>query len=568
MKKIKKLIILIIALALQKCQLLNLISIPMVKSPLEVPLNKYNFSIIRQCFISTKTSYFCAFIRFDTTYSAASTPDYTFFKDSTTGIFHPASDVIGFTTGGTERSWYTSSGYVGIGTNSPSNLLHVYYSSGSAKGILVDGSSNPVFQMANSGTIRGTIGLATAATDFSLDAVANDIVFRVESTSQHLIFNNGAGHSTMCLYNGAVDIGTTVATPSDSIKLFTIGSGMFSTATSGTGSTAFIHAAKGYSGITTPDYTWWYDLTTGMYHPTADQIGFTTGGNEDMLIGTNSINFYAMQHDSSYPAVVNSYVYETTATTWNAIYHHGTGNAFNFYVYGNGAEWAKSNNILSDVRLKQNISTIQNSLAKVMQLRGVTYKFIPQDSTDFYKKTRMGLIAQEVQKVVPEVVSMGKDSLLGIEYANMVGLLVEAIKAQNHRIDSLRDALAECCIKNHERTQKSDSGVGSNNPNNTQNVTLSSVNSAILYQNTPNPFSTGTKINYFLPEGTQGASMLFFDMYGNKIKEVPLQSSSGEQATGMGTLNITPDNLKDGVYSYSLVISGQVIDTKKMVLQK
>ena len=106
---------------------------------------------------------------------------------------------------------------------------------------------------------------------------------------------------------------------------------------------------------------------------------------------------------------------------------------------------------------------------------------------------------------------------------------------------------------------KPDSNNGSGN--NTIDVTLS--NSAMLYQNTPNPFgSSGTKISYYIPENTMGATMVFYDMYGGKLKDVQLTQ------TGMGTININPSQLSNGVYSYSLVINGQVVDTKKMVFAK
>ncbi|NNM94983.1 MAG: T9SS type A sorting domain-containing protein, partial [Bacteroidia bacterium] len=96
---------------------------------------------------------------------------------------------------------------------------------------------------------------------------------------------------------------------------------------------------------------------------------------------------------------------------------------------------------------------------------------------------------------------------------------------------------------------------------NSINVSLS--NGAILYQNTPNPFSDGgTRISYFLPENTMGATMVFYDMYGNKLQETPLTQS------GMGVINLNPTRLSNGIYTYSLVINGTVVDTKKMVFSK
>jgi hypothetical protein len=111
------------------------------------------------------------------------------------------------------------------------------------------------------------------------------------------------------------------------------------------------------------------------------------------------------------------------------------------------------------------------------------------------------------------------------------------------------------------------SGYNQPSMNNVQDValsnSLSNSGSPYLYQNQPNPFGTGgTKINYYLPEGTMGATIVFYDEYGNQLKEVPLNQ------TGNGTLNINPANLSSGIYTYSLVVNGKVVDTKKMILEK
>jgi hypothetical protein len=86
----------------------------------------------------------------------------------------------------------------------------------------------------------------------------------------------------------------------------------------------------------------------------------------------------------------------------------------------------------SDIRYKSDIKTIDQALDKVLKLRGVTYT---KDNT-----LGLGLIAQEVREVIPEVVVEGVDEnkTLSVAYGNIVGLLVEAIKELKQEIEDLK----------------------------------------------------------------------------------------------------------------------------------
>jgi hypothetical protein len=96
----------------------------------------------------------------------------------------------------------------------------------------------------------------------------------------------------------------------------------------------------------------------------------------------------------------------------------------------------------SDERIKTNIRTIENALDKTLLLRGVNYNDIRIEPD----KLRMGLIAQEVELIIPEVVHTDeKTTMKSIEYQNIVGLLVEAIKEQQKQINDLKNIL----IKNN-----------------------------------------------------------------------------------------------------------------------
>lgn len=86
----------------------------------------------------------------------------------------------------------------------------------------------------------------------------------------------------------------------------------------------------------------------------------------------------------------------------------------------------------SDSRFKEDIKTIENALEKTQALNGVSYT----DKTS--KEKRIGLIAQEIKEIIPEVVFVnGDDQIHSVAYGNLVGLLVQAIKELNAKVDCL-----------------------------------------------------------------------------------------------------------------------------------
>jgi hypothetical protein len=91
----------------------------------------------------------------------------------------------------------------------------------------------------------------------------------------------------------------------------------------------------------------------------------------------------------------------------------------------------------SDARVKTNVQTIEGALEKTLKLRGVTYNRIDSDDT----ATKLGVIAQEVLEIIPEVVTLDNNGTYGVSYGNIVGLLIEAIKEQQAQIDDLKKQL-------------------------------------------------------------------------------------------------------------------------------
>jgi hypothetical protein len=98
----------------------------------------------------------------------------------------------------------------------------------------------------------------------------------------------------------------------------------------------------------------------------------------------------------------------------------------------------------SDKRFKDNVVVIEDALDKVKKLRGVKWDWNDTASDVTKAGPTTGLIAQEVQEVLPEVVKEREDGYLGLDYSKMVGLLVEAIKEQQIQIENLKIELVEC----------------------------------------------------------------------------------------------------------------------------
>lgn len=101
-------------------------------------------------------------------------------------------------------------------------------------------------------------------------------------------------------------------------------------------------------------------------------------------------------------------------------------------VFSTGSFQANANvTALSDERVKEDIETIENALDKVLAMRGVRYR-----RTDI-GETQVGVISQEVQKIVPEAVIESDDGLLHVAYGNLVGVLINAIKELEDRVRKL-----------------------------------------------------------------------------------------------------------------------------------
>ena len=112
--------------------------------------------------------------------------------------------------------------------------------------------------------------------------------------------------------------------------------------------------------------------------------------------------------------------------------NNGNNLAGNFTATGNVTAF-------SDERLKENVQTIEGALDKVAQMRGVTYNY-KSELNDGQRGT--GVIAQEMQQVMPEAVEEGE--YLSVAYGNLVGVLIEAVKELKAELDQCKCKKCEC----------------------------------------------------------------------------------------------------------------------------
>ncbi|MBR6083158.1 MAG: tail fiber domain-containing protein, partial [Salinivirgaceae bacterium] len=136
-------------------------------------------------------------------------------------------------------------------------------------------------------------------------------------------------------------------------------------------------------------------------------------------------------------------------------------------VYSTGTISAESLVQRSDIRFKKDVQTLDGALDKVLKLRGVSYywknkeeiKALPNTTTlnpdgaeelnyDFEaNKKQVGVIAQEVEEIMPELVSTDMNGYKSVDYTKLTPVLIEAIKEQQKQIDELKRLVEELMNK-------------------------------------------------------------------------------------------------------------------------
>lgn len=290
------------------------------------------------------------------------------------------------------------------------------------------------------------------------------------------------------------------------------------------------------------------DLQIVQINKTTEARVFAASANISRIWALNSIYCYAFGVDEGGVGQIWSNINTNTkimSFNSNGCFsiNHTPDNSYRLYVGGNILCSTLYQN--SDLRLKRDVKPIDNSIDLLMKLEGRSFYYLNPDTLDkgILNRQHFGFIAQDVQKIIPDLVMKSSDSngTLSVNYIGFIPILVEAIKTQQSTISRLENEIS--MMKRDLYLFNSDEKT-----------------SSMLYQNSPNPFTEKTVIKYFIDPKAIDAEINIYNLQGTQIVSFSLSDR------GNSELFIEGSKLDPGMFLYSLIVDGKIIDTKQMVL--
>lgn len=302
-------------------------------------------------------------------------------------------------------------------------------------------------------------------------------------------------------------------------------------------------------------------------HPSG-QVSFqsisTTGG---VQIDTSGITCFEPNVTESYTSLTQTKAPAKLVRAWDVVYtgFPPVAPATRFYVTGLGNAFATAHyTIGSGGGVEKGCQPIENASALLSALNGFYYDnnefegfkpdFIGNPNVapeavaglmrDLAIDKSLGLSVVDLETVLPEAIRHDPEGAVYINYSAVIPVLVEAFKEQQRTIETLQKEITDL--------KAGDKGVsGIENRESSGNI---------LYQNVPNPTNSSATIECYLDTYTSKATIAIYDLNGSQIKEYPLHHQ------GKNLVVIGAGEFKPGIYLYSLLVDGKLIDTKRMVI--
>ncbi len=283
-------------------------------------------------------------------------------------------------------------------------------------------------------------------------------------------------------------------------------------------------------------------------------------------IGSENIRLYGsvlFKHPSSSYDLRYSYYYGSEplfAPTTNGKGYLGYDALAWHYVHSFYVRYKYGCTQYSDLQIKKNIVEIgkDEGLDKISNLHPKKFDIDYNDGYEELGKNKVGLIAQEVLPVIPEIVCYDSSAqLYSIDYFSIIPYLIaainkqsELIEEQNIKIESLEQELIEDI----------DLQAKSAGEDETENLNFDSEIQPFLGNNIPNPVDQATEIEFYLPQEISNADFYIYDLQGKQIMKFEVVERE------YSSINIQGSQLMPGMYYYSLIADSRVIGTKQMIL--
>ena len=267
-------------------------------------------------------------------------------------------------------------------------------------------------------------------------------------------------------------------------------------------------------------------------------------------------------------------VYGSSSTSYGVVGNTERSDKFYAGVFF-GYVYSSNGYVTSDQRLKQNIEDFSSAMDIINKLHPRQYDFRHDGNYKYMnlpEGRHYGLVAQDVEKILPNLVRETKFDLSFIKPQNAKGSadanqnLSETNKNSSETVDCKAlnyIELIPIMIKGMQEQQKQIEELKQEIASlKASNASSSPLTSAYLKQNAPNPFSNNTIIQSYVPADAHQAQLLIYSSDGRQLKSYSLTNN------GMNNVTISSGTLASGQYIYSLIIDGRKVDTKNMILTK